>query len=60
LRAPAARLGRPNLFAIGAMKSGATFLSRLLDLHPAICISRPEEPSYFVAQQQPHALWPSV
>jgi len=53
-------LRRPNLFLIGAMKSGSTFLSRLLDIHPAIYIARPEEPSYFVAQEQLHALWPSM
>jgi hypothetical protein len=58
--APAAGLRRPNLFVIGAMKSGSTFLSRLLDLHPAIYIARPEEPSYFVAQEQLQALWPSM
>ena len=51
---------RPNLFVIGAMKSGSTFLSRLLDHHPAIYMARPEEPSYFVPQDQLHALWPSM
>jgi len=56
----AAHLRRPNLFVIGAMKSGSTFLSRLLDVHPAIYIARPEEPSYFVAQEQLRALWPAM
>jgi hypothetical protein len=60
LRASAARLRRPNLFVIGAMKSGSRFLRRLLDLHPAIYMARPEEPSYFVPQEQLHALWPSM
>jgi len=51
---------RPNLFVIGAMKSGTTFLSRLLDAHPSIYIARPEEPSYFVAQEQLRTLWPGM
>jgi len=42
------------------MKSGTTFLSTLLDLHPAIYIARPEEPSYFVAEEQLRTLWPSM
>jgi len=60
LRPPTVRLRRPNLFVIGAMKSGSTFLSHLLNLHPAIYIARPEEPSYFVAPDELRVLWPRM
>lgn len=56
--ANAAAMRKPNLFVIGAMKSGTTFLSRLLDSHPSIFMAQPEEPSYFVPQQQLRKLWP--
>jgi hypothetical protein len=39
----------PNLFIIGAMKSGTSTLHRVLDTHPRIQMSEPKEPSYFVA-----------
>jgi hypothetical protein len=48
-------LRRPNLFIIGAMKSGTTTLHEYLDSHPQIAMSRIKEPGYFVeelAQQQ--------
>lgn len=57
-QANAAFLRKPDLFVIGAMKSGTTFLARLLGTHPAIFISRPEEPSYFVPQEALRQLWP--
>ena len=49
---------RPNLFLIGAMKSGTTYLSKLLGAHPSIFMCRPEEPSYFVDPRQLEKLWP--
>jgi hypothetical protein len=51
---------KPNLFLIGAMKSGTTYLSKLLNLHPAIFMSTPEEPSYFVQSEQLKKLWPAM
>lgn len=39
---------RPNLFIVGAMKSGTSTLHALLDGHPEIFLSEPKEPSYFV------------
>jgi hypothetical protein len=37
----------PELFIIGAQRSGTTSLSALLDQHPAVVLSRPKEPDYF-------------
>ena len=37
----------PNLFIIGAPKSGTTSLHRYLQEHPAIYMSRTKEPGYF-------------
>ncbi len=37
----------PNLFVIGAMKAGTTFLYSVLDSHPDICMSPIKEPNYF-------------
>jgi len=39
---------RPNLFVIGAMKSGTSYLARLLWDHPEVFMSDPKEPCYFV------------
>src|SRR5215208_1272534 len=38
---------RPNLFIIGAPKSGTTSLHRYLQEHPQIYMSRTKEPGYF-------------
>lgn len=38
---------RPNLFIIGAMKSGTTSLHSYLDNHPQIFMSKPKEPTFF-------------
>jgi hypothetical protein len=43
-------LRRPNLFIIGAMKSGTTTLHEYLDSHPQIAMSRIKEPGYFVEE----------
>jgi hypothetical protein len=53
-------LRKPNLFIIGAMKSGTTYLAKLLEAHPHIFICRPEEPSYFVESQQLRTLYPKI
>jgi hypothetical protein len=49
---------KPNLFIIGAMKSGTTFLCSLLASHPSIFLSRPKEPSYFIDPTQLRELQP--
>lgn len=41
---------RPNLFIIGAMKSGTTSLHAYLARHPEIFMSEPKEPAYFVEE----------
>lgn len=41
---------RPNLFIIGAMKSGTTTLHEYLDSHPQIAMSRIKEPGFFVEE----------
>ena len=52
---------RPNLFLIGAMKSGSGYLHKLLGAHPAIFMSSEKEPHYFVdpnvLRQQWHVGW---
>jgi hypothetical protein len=39
---------RPNLFVVGAMKSGSSTLHTYLGGHPEIFMSEPKEPCYFV------------
>jgi Sulfotransferase family len=51
---------KPTLFLIGAMKSGTTYLRKLLHAHPAIFMCDPDEPSYFVDPRQLKALWPDM
>lgn len=41
---------KPNLFVIGAMKSGTTSLHEYLDTHPQIAMSAEKEPGYFVEE----------
>ncbi len=45
---------RPNLFVIGAMKSGTTSLHEYLNSHPQIAMSREKEPGYFVEELSLH------
>lgn len=49
---------RPNLFLVGAMKSGTTYLSGLLGANPDIFMCHPEEPSYFVPARTLRRIWP--
>jgi len=49
---------RPNVFLIGAMKSGTAYLSELLGRHPAVFMSSPREPCYFVDQRVLRRVWP--
>jgi hypothetical protein len=51
---------KPNLFLIGAMKSGTTYLTKLLNSHPSIFMCDPEEPSFFVDQVQLRRIWPDM
>jgi hypothetical protein len=41
---------RPNLFIIGAMKSGTTSLHEYLNTHPQIAMSTWKEPAFFVEE----------
>lgn len=43
-------LRKPNLFVIGAMKSGTTSLHEYLDTHPQIAMSAQKEPAYFAEE----------
>jgi Sulfotransferase family len=49
---------KPNLFIIGSMKSGTTYLWSLLASHPSIFMSRPKEPTYFVEPGELRKIWP--
>lgn len=42
------------------MKSGTTYLNKLLGTHPAIYMCAPEEPSYFVNPRQLRSVWPGA
>lgn len=53
-------MNKPNLFLIGAMKSGTTTLHELLACHPEISMSDPKEPCYFVEPDQLKSLWPEM
>lgn len=41
---------RPNLFIVGAMKSGTTSLHQYLAQHPDVFMSEPKEPGFFVEE----------
>lgn len=51
---------KPNLFLIGAMKSGTTYLRKLLNAHPDIFMCDPDEPSYFVDPRWLRTLYPEM
>ena len=47
-------MARPNLFLVGAAKSGTTSLANYLDQHPDIFVSAPKEPNFFaLAEGEP-------
>jgi hypothetical protein len=50
----------PNLFVIGAMKSGTTYLHDLLSAHPDIFMSPVKEPCYFVEKDELKKIAPSM
>lgn len=54
------RQRKPNLFLIGAMKSGTTYLRKLLNTHPDIFMSDPDEPSYFVEPRDLRTIYPEM
>jgi hypothetical protein len=47
----------PNLFIVGAMKSGTSSLHAYLQQHPQIFMSRFKEPQYFAPHRVPHGMW---
>jgi hypothetical protein len=51
---------KPNLFIIGAMKAGTTYLRALLMCHPSIFMCEPKEPCYFVEPTQLSVLYPEA
>ncbi|MBY6005214.1 sulfotransferase [Salipiger bermudensis] len=55
---PASRALMPNLFVIGASKSGSSALHAYLKPHPGICMSREKEPCFFVDQSELEEAWP--
>ena len=55
---PASRVSMPNLFVIGASKSGSSALHAYLRVHPDIAMSSEKEPCYFVDQQELEDAWP--
>lgn len=48
----------PNLFVIGASKSGSSALHAYLRVHPDISMSREKEPCFFVDQDELQEAWP--
>jgi Sulfotransferase family len=51
---------RPNLFLIGSMKSGTTYLTELLRAHPAVFMCSPKEPCHFVDPEVLRRTWPAM
>lgn len=49
---------KPNLFVIGASKSGSSALHAYLRPLPGIVMSREKEPCFFVQQDELEAAWP--
>jgi len=50
----------PNLFLIGAMKSGTTTLHELLSRHPQISMCEPKEPCHFIPPEVLASYWPEM
>lgn len=50
--------GQPNLFIVGAMKSGTSSLHSYLHQHPAIFMCEPKEPCFFVSRKELD--WPAI
>jgi len=57
---PTSRALMPNLFVIGASKSGSSALHAYLRAHPEIRMSRVKEPCFFVDQAELAASWPII
>ncbi|MAC82102.1 MAG: sulfotransferase [Rhodobacteraceae bacterium] len=57
-RDDAAAGAMPNLFVIGASKTGSSALHAYLRLHPQIFMSAEKEPCFFVDQQELEEAWP--
>jgi hypothetical protein len=51
---------KPNLFLIGAMKAGTSYLRKLLNAHPDIYMCEPDEPSYFVDPRHLKTVYPET
>jgi len=51
---------RPNLFIIGAMKSGTSSLHAHLNRHPRVFMSTPKEPCRFIDAAQLRQSWPQM
>ena len=51
---------RPNLFLVGAAKSGTSWLHQRLATHPEIFMCEPKEPFYFVDPARLKKLWPEM
>lgn len=49
---------KPNLFIIGSMKAGTSYLWTLLSAHPSVFMSEPKEPCYFVDPRQLETIFP--
>jgi hypothetical protein len=50
----------PNLFLLGAMKSGTTTLHELMSVHPELSMSEPKEPCRFVDPEVLQTHWPEM
>lgn len=51
---------KPNLFIIGAMKSGTSSLHAHLNRHPEVFMSKPKEPCWFVDPEYLRQSWPEM
>ncbi|GGL77417.1 sulfotransferase family protein [Wenxinia marina] len=57
-RRPTRTSALPNLFVIGASKSGSSALHTYLSAHPDIAMSREKEPCFFVDRSELAEAWP--